>query len=98
MNFDKTVETCMSIAAYSISALGVAAVIASIAAIYNAATTTGEVDYCYVDSRSPTGMAPQFLLFGHRPWRSDHNLGSYATVAEAKASADVLQCRIRMSK
>lgn len=75
----------------------IAAVIGVIALIggatYGAIKSNGETDYCYVEMISPTGMAPQFQLEAHRPWRADRVLGAYPTIDEAKAKADGL-CKV----
>ena len=55
--------------------------------------SNGETDYCYVEMWSPSQMAPQFELVGHRPWRSDRMIGVYPTVEDAKARADTLGCK-----
>lgn len=57
-------------------------------------SSNGEVDYCYVEMWSPDRMAPQFQLFGHRPWRQDRMIGVYPTIDEAKSRADLLGCRV----
>ena len=55
-------------------------------AIVMAIRSNGERDYCYVETLSPEGMAPQYRAFEHRPWRADRSVGIYPTRAEATAS------------
>ena len=55
--------------------------------------SNGNVDYCYVEMRSPEGMAPQYQLYAHRPWRSDRSLGIYPTLEDAKAKTDLVGCK-----
>lgn len=55
-------------------------------------TVGGEIDYCYTEMWSPGQMAPQFQLFGHRPWRTDRMMGVFATVEEVRSKAEALNC------
>jgi len=55
--------------------------------------SNGNIDYCYVEMLSPMGMAPQYQLHGHRPWRTDRPMGVYPSLEEAKAKSDVLGCK-----
>ena len=63
-------------------------------AIIGSVKSNGVVDYCYVQMLSPTGMAPQYQLYGHRPWREDRPMGVYPTIEEAKAKADTMGCKL----
>jgi hypothetical protein len=56
--------------------------------------SNGTTDYCYVEMYSPSPMAPQYSLQGHRPWRTDRNMGVFVTLEEAKAKADALGCKL----
>lgn len=63
--------------------------------IYGSARSNGETDYCYVEVTSPTGMAPQFMLYGHRPFRADRHLGTFKDVDEARVEAKMLECPVK---
>jgi len=56
--------------------------------------SNGVIDYCYVEMWSPPQMAPQYQLWGHRPWRNDRNIGVYMTIEEAKSKADAMGCKL----
>jgi hypothetical protein len=56
--------------------------------------SNGVIDYCYVEMWSPPQMAPQYQLWGHRPWRNDRNIGVYLTIEEAKSKADAMGCKL----
>lgn len=87
MDFDKTLGFFVtSICAFVLAFSGYA--------IFAAAHTNGEVDYCFISMMSPTGMAPQYQLFGHRQWRPDRAMGVYATLEEAKDKADTMSCKL----
>lgn len=78
--------------------VSVAVVVALVLAswgIYGAARSNGETDYCYVEVTSPTGMAPQFMLYGHRPFRADRHLGTFKDVDEARVEAKMLECPVK---
>lgn len=57
------------------------------------ARANGNIDYCYVEMLSPQGMAPQYQLYGHRPWRADRAMGVYPTLEVAKNMADTVGCK-----
>jgi len=60
----------------------------------SSARSNGEIDYCFVEMWSPPQMSPQYQLWGHRPWRTDRNIGVYLTIEEAKSKADILGCKL----
>ena len=68
-----------------------------IVAVAMSARSNGNIDYCYVEMLSPQGMAPQYQLYGHRPWRVDRAMGVYPTLEEAKDKADVVTCKVSSS-
>ncbi len=86
MEFEKAVGIIALVLGLSLVALGVVATVGAI-------RSNGNTDYCYVEMMSPHGMAPQYQLYGHRPWLSDRPMGVYPTIDEAKAKADVIGCR-----
>jgi hypothetical protein len=63
-------------------------------AVVGSVKSNGVIDYCYVQMWSPSQMAPQYALYGHRPWREDRQMGVYPTIEEAKAKADSMGCRL----
>lgn len=77
--------------------LGLAGTTIGLAAAGNAMSSSGEVDYCYIEMTSPADMSPQFKLMGHRPWRNDMKMGVYPTLDEAKQKADVVGCKMGMT-
>jgi len=62
-------------------------------AIVGSIRSNGNIDYCYVQMLSPVGMAPQYQLIGHRPWREDRSMGVYPSLEEAKSKSDTLSCK-----
>jgi hypothetical protein len=100
MDTDKALEFCIASFFYAAAAAVVAIVLFGGYAIVRSASSTGEVDYdyCYIDTRAPDRMAPQFLLYGHRNWRADNDMGSYPTADKTKEAADAVGCRIGVSK
>ena len=65
--------------------------------IWKVASSSGKIDYCYVDT---SGMAPgrMRVLFGHRAWRSDAQLRSMSETEDPAplfALAKELDCPIR---
>lgn len=57
--------------------------------------SNGEVDYCYLSLWS-TQQSTHMALMGHRSWRQDAYLGEYSSIVEAKAAADVIQCKLQV--
>lgn len=86
MDLDKVFGIIVMIVASALVALGVVATVGAI-------RSNGNTDYCYVEMMSPHGIAPQYQLFGHRPWLADRPMGVYSTIDEAKTKADVIGCR-----
>lgn len=75
-----------------VAVLGLALITLAGWAVVGSIQSNGRVDYCYVEMWSPPQMAPQYQLWGHRPWRNDRNIGVYMTLEEAKAKADAMSC------
>ena len=86
MDIEKALGTVALVIGLGLAALGTVAVVGSVRA-------NGNIDYCYVEMLSPQGMAPQYQLHGHRPWREDRSMGVYPTIDEAKQKADTLGCK-----
>jgi hypothetical protein len=93
----------MKIDADGVFALCAAAVILSVLgvigwAIFGSIRSNGEADYCYTEMTSPTGMAPQFMLYAHRPWRLDRHLGTFKDLDELRVEAKMLDCPLNGKK
>jgi hypothetical protein len=69
-------------------------ILGGMAAIFKSASADGKIDYCYTSVISPTDMAPQYRLHGHRPWREDRSLGIYPTLNDAALAAQKYQCEL----
>lgn len=81
---------------YFLCLIGLALVALTSYTIIESIRSNGEVDYCYIEMVSPAGLAPQFKLHGHRPWRFDSEMGAYLSVDEAKAKADLFNCKMNV--
>ena len=62
--------------------------------IVMAIRSNGETDYCYVQMYSPAQMAPQWMLYAHRPWLPDRQLGIYPTLSDAANIAHEMGCKL----
>ena len=82
----------LGLAAATVAGIGASVFVGT--AIVQATRSNGEVDYCYVEMTAPPMMAPQYQLFGHRPWREDRPMGVYPTLEDVKAKADLISCRM----
>ena len=68
--------------------------------VFNVATATGRVDYCYIGSNRNTVVnGPDEVLFdlwGHRSWRADRIIiGDSPTFDDAVASAKLIECEVK---
>lgn len=58
------------------------------------ATADGRVVYCYVEVIT-TPDIPLYRLKGFRSWREDRHYATFTSLADAKAAADKLGCKVR---
>ena len=54
----------------------------------------GKADYCVVRDVS-RGARPSFELTQHVPYQSDRSVGTFESIFEAKAAADLISCQIK---
>ncbi len=87
MNFDRALTYLFFLAGVAVIGFLSWATIGSV-------KSNGVIDYCYVQMWSPSQMAPQYALYGHRPWREDRQMGVYPTIEEAKQKADSMGCKL----
>lgn len=53
------------------------------------ASADGKVDYCWVERYQSNNLQPEvYVVYGHRPWRSDVNM---ATAGTAEAAEEMKQ-------
>lgn len=65
------------------------------AAIYKVATSSGEVEYCYIHHYSRTDGSNAYFLRGRRYWSEDTSVGEFKTLEEAVAASQKINCPLK---
>lgn len=59
----------------------------------------GQVDYCYTTWAGNYGpIKGYWILYGHRPWRSDESFGQFMTLEEVQATAKAHNCQLNVKQ
>ena len=85
MNFEKVFWIVVLVVLAFLGLIGAYCAIRSI-------STDGQITYCYVRVYSPNGLIPSYTLEGFIPWRTDKQIGIFATLDDALAGANKMHC------